>query len=83
MASWYEKTELSDYCSSDTHCERAEPNGNCDPCGTIDGRYMESVNIYASTCDVCGNLTSHDELEMNEDNQLGTCYICTDRGLKA
>lgn len=80
---WFEKAEPGRDCTPDTRCEYAEFNGNCDACNTIDGRFMDEVNNYASTCDCCGELTSHVELEMNEENQLGTCQECLKKGLKA
>jgi hypothetical protein len=80
---WFKKAEPGRDCTPDSKCEHAEPNGNCDACNTVDGRFMEEVNCYASTCDVCGELTMHEELEMNEENQLGTCPECLKKGLKA
>ena len=80
---WFEKAEPGRDCTPDTRCEHAELNGNCDACNTVDGRFMEEVNNYASTCDACGELTMHEELTMNEENQLGTCQECIKKGLKA
>jgi hypothetical protein len=37
---------------------------------------MEVVNEYASTCDWCGELTSHEEMEMDPITQLGYCPNC-------
>ncbi len=48
--------------------------GECDDC--VDGRLIELVSEYASTCDGCGELTHHDHLEMNEKTQLGYCEKC-------
>lgn len=45
----------------------------CDDCA--DGRFIGAVCEYASTCDGCGELTSHEEMEMDE-NQLGYCEKC-------
>ena len=80
---WFERAEPRNECSIDTRCEYAESNGNCDSCRTMDGRWMEEVNSYASTCDACGEQTMHSEMEMNEENQLGTCQECLAKGLKA
>lgn len=74
--SWFEMTELGDFCSSETHCEMCESSGNCDSCDTIDGRWMEAVNEYASTCDFCCQLTSHDDMEMDPLTQAGYCPDC-------
>ena len=46
----------------------------CDDC--VDGRFLEEVNIYASTCDGCGNLTHHELLTMDKETQLGYCETC-------
>jgi hypothetical protein len=74
---WYQEAKPGDYCCYDTRCPDAEKNGNCDPCGTIDGRYMEAVNDYASTCDGdCMELTHHDCLSMDPETQLGYCEKC-------
>lgn len=43
---------------------------------TEDGRWIEAVNCYASSCDGCGELTSHDEMTMDEKTQLGYCWEC-------
>lgn len=76
-SSWYEESTLSDVCSMYTHCERCEPDGNCDICGTMDGRDMECVNEYASTCDgPCAELTHHHYLTMDIKTQLGYCDDC-------
>ena len=60
-----------------TNCFRWEPGideDSCDDC--IDGRFTDEVNIYASTCDGCGELTSHEEMRMDKETQLGYCEIC-------
>lgn len=46
------------------------------------GRYMEVVNEYASTCDGCGELTMHEEMEMDEETQLGYCNECAPEFIK-
>lgn len=74
--SWYENTVLGEQCGFDTHCDQAEPDGNCDPCETIDGRWISAVSDYASTCDGCGELTMHHALQMDRETQLGYCAEC-------
>lgn len=46
----------------------------CDDC--VDGRFIGAVCEYASTCDGCGELTSHDLMTMDEETQLGYCEKC-------
>jgi hypothetical protein len=48
--------------------------GSCDDC--VDGRYIEAVCKYASTCDGCGELVSHENMEMDPETQLGYCEVC-------
>jgi len=58
-----------------TDCTLWEPGmEECDDC--IDGRYIGAVCEYASTCDECGELTSHVEMTMDEITQLGYCEDC-------
>lgn len=53
----------------------------CDDC--VDGRLIEVVSEYASTCDGCGELTHHNLLIMDEETQLGYCAKCAkERGMK-
>lgn len=49
---------------------------NCESETCIDGRQIEAVNEYASTCDGCGELIHHDLLTMDEETQLGYCKEC-------
>jgi hypothetical protein len=78
---WYLETTLGDVCCYDTHCKDCKPNGDCEQCDTIDGRFMEAVNEYASTCDVCGELTSHEQFAyVDPDTQLGCCDECFQKG---
>lgn len=46
----------------------------CEDC--IDGRFVEEVFTYASTCDGCGELTLHELLTMDEKTQLSYCEQC-------
>ncbi len=80
---WFKRTHLGEWCTSDTHCKNCERNGNCDPCNTIDGRCIENVSDYASTCDWCGELTHHDNLAMDPVTQLGYCGECVPKLPKA
>jgi|GEM_PF-2896607 len=63
-------------------CPLWRPNQEeCDDC--VDGRFIEAVSEYASTCDGCGELTHHNLLTMDEETQLGYCYLCAkERGMK-
>lgn len=47
---------------------------DCSDC--VDGRYIEAVNEYASTCDGCSENTSHDLMWMDPVTQLGYCERC-------
>jgi predicted sulfurtransferase len=76
ISSWYEKTKLGESCDFHTHCPDCETNGNCEHCDTMDGRCIEAVNEYASTCDGCGEQTSHVEMLMDTQTQLGYCPKC-------
>lgn len=38
-----------------------------------EGRFIEAVAEYASTCDGCGELTMHEAMTMNVKTQLGYC----------
>jgi hypothetical protein len=74
---WYKKTRLGDHCDSGMHCSECKPDGDCDRCDTIDGRWIEAVSEYASTCDGrCHELTHHDRLSMDPETQLGYCQEC-------
>jgi hypothetical protein len=73
---WFDQAELGEECVGDTRCPDCEPNGNCDSCDTIDGRFMEAVNEYASTCDWCAELTMHVMMRMDPETQLGYCEEC-------
>lgn len=64
-----------DDCPND--CRKCTlPKEEQDDCDSIDGRYLLAVNEYASTCDGCGDMTSHEEMVMDEDTQLGYCKMC-------
>jgi len=56
-------------------CPEWEPNKKeCDDC--IDGRLLEAVNDYASTCDGCAEQTRHDIMYYDEEADLGYCEEC-------
>lgn len=78
-SSWFEEAKLSDRCTSGdvpTRCPNCKPNGDCDSCDTIDGRWIQAVCEYASTCDGCGELTMHEHMAMDPKTQLGYCEVC-------
>ena len=78
---WYESTTLGDCCCDNTHCEDCEENGNCDRCDTIDGRWVEAVSEYASSCDGCGELTHHCQFYNVSETGLGVCRLCFENGV--
>jgi hypothetical protein len=59
-----------------TYCALFDPEdpGECEDC--IDGRWLEAVNQYASTCDGCGEQVHHDLQDMDEETQFGYCRKC-------
>jgi len=67
-----------DYCPL---WEPGKDEDDCDDC--VDGRYIEAVCEYASTCDGCGELTMHEAMEMDEKTQLGYCEICVRKQAEA
>ncbi len=77
---WYLRTKLTNNpyiaCSDYTHCKDCKPSGECYACDTIDGRWVDAVNCYASTCDGCGELCHHDRQVMDPETQLGYCPNC-------
>lgn len=60
----------------DTACEDCGDPGCTGWCDEVGGRWIEAVAEYASTCDWCGELALHDEMEMDERTQLGYCPDC-------
>lgn len=73
---WYQRTKLGKYCGYDTHCSECDSNGSCDICDTIDGRWIEAVNEYASTCDWCGEMCMHSMQHFDPITELGYCDTC-------
>jgi hypothetical protein len=51
------------------------------PDDEVDGRWVDAVNEYASTCDGCGELEMHEHMAMDPDTQLGYCPACVAKGL--
>ena len=77
VSDWYVNARLGERCGLDTRCPSAEPSGGCHNCNTVDGRFMDVVNEYASTCDgQCAEQFSHDDLHMDPETQLGYCAAC-------
>ncbi len=77
VLTWYQDTKLGDGCDDEHHCPDCEPNGNCDICDTVEGRWIGAVCEYASTCDGdCHELTHHGYLVMDPLTQLGYCRDC-------
>lgn len=73
---WFRGAKPGEDCTSDARCKDCKPNGDCDTCMTINGRWISEVSDYASTCDWCGELTHHDLMEMDPETQLGYCQEC-------
>jgi hypothetical protein len=75
---WYKKSTLGNICCGIdlTRCPECKPSGNCDSCDTLDGRDMQVVSEYASSCDGCGELTMHELQTMDKETQLGYCEQC-------
>lgn len=69
-------------CSAYECCEDCDPNGSCDQCDTVDGRWIEAVCEYASTCDYCGELTAHVQMSMNPETQQGFCDECFNKAVR-
>jgi hypothetical protein len=78
VLTWFEEAKLTDECNVDppTRCESCDPDGSCESCNTVYGRFMDAVNEYASTCDDCMEMCSHDQMTMDPKTQLGYCPIC-------
>ncbi len=82
VSPWYAatklgKTRLGFDCCSDTHCEYCAPTGDCHVCGTVDGRFVDAVSEYASTCDGhCMQLTLNALKQRDPVTQLAYCEKC-------
>lgn len=76
MSDWYKHSTLSDECNYDTHCRDCDQHGVCHTCDTIDGRFVDAVADYASTCDGCGELFNNDCQTTDEKTDLGYCHEC-------
>jgi len=75
-SAWYAATTLGAQCDGWTHCLDCKPDGDCESCDSIDGRWIQAVCEYASTCDGCGELTLHEAMQMDDETQLGYCATC-------
>ena len=73
---WYESAWPGERCGSDTRCEACQPDGVCDACDTIDGRWVDAVAEYAQTCDGCGDLTMNENLTEDGSTRLSYCQKC-------
>lgn len=87
VSAWFKEVRLDSGpfagCTDNTRCPRATRNGDCEDCFTIDGRQMERVNEYASTCDGgCMELTMHKSMVMDPYTQLGYCQECIPKQTK-
>lgn len=74
---WYEDAKLGIGCSNPpTRCPDCQPDGFCESCDSFEGRWIESICEYASTCDGCHELVHHDLQRTEGDSQLGYCANC-------
>lgn len=81
VSQWYQGARQSDCCWNDLHgykCPTCEPDGFCEMCDTFEGRGIEQIFEYASTCDGCSQLVHHDlqRIPPDSDDQLGYCENC-------
>lgn len=77
------QTVKVDECYADQRCSECGADGVCDVCDTIDGRNIECVAEYASTCDGCGELAMHQAMTMDPVTQLGLCEECENANREA
>ena len=78
----YKKTTwLGDECSISlgSHCEDCDEYGFCDSCNSFEGRNMEAIFDYASTCDGCMVLTHYQGMSMDPQTQLRYCDECLEK----
>ena len=78
---WYQEALLGKDCCNgppNYRCEHCEPDGFCESCDSFEGRGIEQISEYASTCDECGELVHHDLQRIPPDSgdQLGYCWLC-------
>ena len=77
---WYATARLDTECTNHNggvRCHDCDPDGFCDSCDTFEGRFIEAIQQYATTCDGCGELTHHDlQISDPEDETLGYCETC-------
>lgn len=78
---WYRNAKHCRCCCNGNggyKCEDCEPDGFCESCDTFEGRGIEQISEYASTCDGCGDLVHHDlqRIPPETGDQLGYCEDC-------
>lgn len=57
-------------------CSDCGEEGCGGDCLYVDGRCIQCVAEYASTCDGCGELHCHINMAMDTETQLGYCPAC-------
>ena len=79
-STWYETAAVDAECwngHGGHRCSDCQPDGFCETCDTFEGRWIEAINEYASTCDGCAELTHHDLQRIDpDDGQKGYCENC-------
>ncbi|HEX3100063.1 MAG TPA: hypothetical protein VHQ41_03800 [Patescibacteria group bacterium] len=81
LSDYIKNTWLGEECNVifGSHCEECDEYGFCDFCGTFEGRNMEAISDYASTCDGCYDHTAHQLMSMDPQTQLGYCAHCLEK----
>lgn len=74
--SWFDEAKLgTSCCNPQERCPECQPDGFCEPCDSFQGRSIECISEYASTCDGCCQLVHHDLQHLDSDG-LGYCENC-------
>ena len=74
--SWYDEAKIgTNCCNPPERCPDCQPDGFCESCDSFEGRSLECINEYASTCDGCYQLVHHDLQRLDCDG-LGYCEKC-------
>lgn len=74
--SWFDDAKLgTECCNPPERCLDCKPDGFCESCETFEGRLIECINEYASTCDGCYQMLDHDLQQLDSDG-LGYCENC-------
>jgi len=81
VSDWYKSAGMCPTnccCRPDGRCSDCQPDGFCETCDTFEGRGIDQINEYASTCDGCYELVHHDlqRIPDGSDDQLGYCEEC-------